>query len=163
MRGQADRGEPAGREADFARICARDAAGWLEPSEAPRHRQTRASPVYRGQQFEAFTVDEAVSEAWALLISKRRGARPRSTTAALLSDGPDLAALAWHARRVRVTDDVPLGPSPGREVLPGPVEHAMRIHHRLGLQTRISLPSCRLGGLLGCAFAELLRHDHACA
>jgi len=82
-------------------------------------------------------VDEAVSEAWALLISKRRGARPRSTTAALLSDGPDLAALAWHARRVRVTDDVPLGPSPGREVLPGPVEHAMRIHHRLGLQTRI--------------------------
>ena len=76
-----------------------------------------------------------------------------------LGDGPDLAALARHPGRVRVADDIPLGPSPGREVFPGPVEHAMRVHHRLGLQARIELPSCRLGGVLGRALAELFRRD----
>ena len=76
-----------------------------------------------------------------------------------LSHGPDLPALAWHSGRVRVADDIPLGPSPGREVFPGPVEHAMRVHHCLGLQARIEFPSCRLGGVFGRALAELFRHD----
>src|SRR3984957_10421387 len=76
-----------------------------------------------------------------------------------LGNSPDLAALARHPGRVRVADDIPLGPSPGREVLPGPVEHAMRVHHCLGLQARIELPSCRLGGALCRALAELFRRD----
>ena len=51
-----------------------------------------------------------------------------------LVDGPDLAALAGDAGRVRVADDVPLRPAPGRELLPGPVQHAMGVDDRLGLQ-----------------------------
>jgi hypothetical protein len=35
----------------------------------------------------------------------------------------------------------------------------MRVHHGLGLQARIELPSCRLGGVLGRALAELFRRD----
>ena len=76
-----------------------------------------------------------------------------------LSHGPDPAALARHAGRVRVADDVPLGPSPDREVFPGPMEHAVRVDDRLGLQAGRQLPPCRLGGILGRASAKFPRLD----
>ena len=51
-----------------------------------------------------------------------------------LGDVPDLAALARDAGRMRVIDEIPFCPPPHREVLPGPVQHAVRVDDRLGLQ-----------------------------
>jgi len=42
-----------------------------------------------------------------------------------LGDGPDLAALARYAERMCVADDVPLRPSPHREVFLGPATWVM--------------------------------------
>src|SRR5262249_10490087 len=53
-----------------------------------------------------------------------------------LSDGPHLAALPGQARWMGVADHVPLSPAPGHEVLPCPVQHAVRVNHRLRVQAR---------------------------
>ena len=58
---------------------------------------------------------------------------------------------------MRVADDVPLGPSPDREVLPGPVKHAMGVDDRLRLQARRQLPLRRFSGVTGRAPTELSR------
>jgi hypothetical protein len=50
---------------------------------------------------------------------------------------------------VRVGDDAPFSPAPGREVLPGPVQHAMGVDDRLGLQPRRQLPLRRFSGVFG--------------
>src|SRR6185437_10889474 len=76
-----------------------------------------------------------------------------------LCAGPDLPALTRHPGRVGVADDVPLGPSPDREVLPGPVKHAMGVDDRLGLQARRQLPLRRLSGVFGRAPTKLSRLD----
>jgi hypothetical protein len=88
--------------------------------------------------------------------------RPRALQESLkLSHRPDLAALARHPRKMCVTDDIPLGPSPYRKVLPGPVKHAVRVHNRLGLQARRQLALCRLGGVFSRPATEFPGLDRA--
>src|SRR5271165_3569813 len=60
---------------------------------------------------------------------------------------------------MRVGHDVPLRPSPDRKVLPGSVEHAMRIHDRLGFQAGRELPLRRFGGVFSRTPSELLGLD----
>jgi len=60
---------------------------------------------------------------------------------------------------MRVGHDVPLRPSPDREILPDPAEHAVRIHDRLGLQVGRQLALRRFGGVLGRTPSELLGLD----
>src|SRR5262249_32941321 len=62
---------------------------------------------------------------------------------------PHRAPLAGDAWRMRLVEDIPFHPAPGGEVLPGPMQHAMGIHDRLGLQARYQLLASRFLRLFG--------------
>ena len=80
------------------------------PRIPKRHPQT--STYQLAQQFEALTVDEAVSEAWALLISRLRAAGRKAP----INDSW-IAATAIAHRVPIVTQDSDYDDMPGVEVI----------------------------------------------
>ena len=81
-------------------------------AENPEAASRRLSTYQLAQQFEALTVDEAVSEAWALLISRLRTARRRVP----INDSWIAATAIAHGVPI-VTQDSDYDDMPGVEVI----------------------------------------------
>ena len=81
-------------------------------AENPEAASRRLSTYQLAQQFEALTVDEAVSEAWALLISRLRTARRRAP----INDSWIAATAIAHGVPI-VTQDSDYDDMPGVEVI----------------------------------------------
>ena len=81
-------------------------------AENPEAASRRLSTYQLAQQFEALTVDEAVSEAWALLISRLRAAGRRAP----INDSWIAATAIAHGVPI-VTQDSDYDDMPGVEVI----------------------------------------------
>jgi len=81
-------------------------------AENPEAASRRLSTYQLAQQFEALTVDEAVSEAWALLISRLRAAGRRAP----INDSWIAATAIAHGVPI-VTQDSDYDGMPGVEVI----------------------------------------------
>ena len=81
-------------------------------AENPEAASRRLSIYQLAQRFEALTVDEAVSEAWALLISRLRAARRR----AAINDSWIAATAIAHGVPI-VTQDSDYDAIPGLDVI----------------------------------------------
>jgi predicted nucleic acid-binding protein len=81
-------------------------------AENPEAASRRLSTYQLAQQFEALTVDEAVSEAWALLISRLRAAGRRAP----INDSWIAATAIAHGVPI-VTQDSDYDDMPGLEVI----------------------------------------------
>jgi predicted nucleic acid-binding protein len=81
-------------------------------AENPEAASRRLSTYQLAQQFEALTVDEAVSEAWALLISRLRAAGRRAP----INDSWIAATAIAHSVPI-VTQDSDYDDMPGVEVI----------------------------------------------
>lgn len=82
-------------------------------AQNPEAASRRLSTYQLAQRFEALTVDEAVSEAWALLISRLRAAGRRAP----INDSWIAATAITHGVPI-VTQDSDYDAMPGVEVIP---------------------------------------------